>query len=263
MTTTKSAALFEANQVGFQIAGRWLLQDVTLTVSPGRVLGLIGHNGSGKTTLMKLLARQLSPSKGMIRLVGASLDSWKDRAFARKAAYFPQSPPVAPGLLVRELVALGRYPWHGPLGRFSSNDHAKVDEAMTLAQVDAFGDREVGSLSGGERQRAWLAMLLAHDAACLLLDEPTSALDVAHQFEVLRLVRQLSHKRGLAILLVLHDVNLAARFCDELAALRRGRLLAHGATRELMREDMLEAVYGLPMGIVPHPVSGQPMSYVP
>ena len=258
-----STALFQADGVGYAIAGKKLLHDVTLTVAPGKVLGLIGHNGSGKTTLLKLLARQMVPTEGVIRFGGEPLERWQGRAFARKVAYLPQSPPTAPGLLVRELVALGRYPWHGPLGRFTAQDRAKVSEAMALAHVDAFAEREVGSLSGGERQRVWLAMLLAQDPSCLLLDEPTSALDVAHQFEVLRLVRQLSHTRGLAILLVLHDVNLAARFCDELAALRRGRMLAHGATGDLMHADVLEAIYGLPMAIVPHPVTGQPMSYVP
>ena len=256
-------ALFELEAVGFAIAGRTLLHDVSLAVQPGRVLGLIGHNGSGKTSLLKLLARQHQPTRGTIRFAGKPLASWQDRAFARKVAYLPQSPPATDGLLVQELVALGRYPWHGALGRFGAEDRDRVAEAMALTRVEAFAGREVGSLSGGERQRVWLAMLMAQSAECLLLDEPISALDVAHQIEVLGLVRELSHARGIGVLVVLHDVNLAARFCDELAALRRGALIAHGPPRALMRSDVLEAVYGLPMGILPHPTTGLPMSYVP
>ncbi len=122
------------------------------------------------------------------------------------------------GLLVKELVALGRYPWHGALGRFSKTDREKVDEAMTLTDVVGMADRLVETLSGGERQRVWLAMLVAQDAECLLLDEPISALDIAHQIEVLSLVQGLSHTRGLGVLLVLHDVNMAVRFCDEIIA---------------------------------------------
>ena len=164
---------------------------------------------------------------------------------------------------MRELVALGRYPWHGALGRFGSEDRARVAEAMQLTRVDGFAEREVGTLSGGERQRVWLALLMAQNATCLLLDEPISALDVAHQVEVLALVRELSRERGIGVLMVMHDVNLAARYCDELAALRGGRLLAHGSPEDLMRSDMLEAIYGLPLGIVAHPTTGLPMSYVP
>lgn len=255
--------LFEVDAAGFDVAGKTLLRDVSLTVQPGRVLGLIGHNGSGKTTLLKLLARQLSATRGTIRFAGRLLGSWPDRAYARKVAYLPQSPPVTGGMLVRELVALGRYPWHGPLGRFGVEDRARVAEAMALTRVEAFAERDVESLSGGERQRVWLAMLMAQSAECLLLDEPISALDVAHQIEVLSLVGELSQAHGIGVLVVLHDINLAARFCDELAALRRGRLIAHGPPRELMRSDVLEAVYGLPMGILPHPTTGLPMSYVP
>lgn len=257
------STLFELDAVGFAVAGRMLLREVSLAVRPGRVLGMIGHNGSGKTSLLKLLARQQQPTHGVIRLAGRPLGSWQERAFARKVAYLPQSPPIIDGLLVQELVALGRYPWHGALGRFGAEDRARVAEAMALTRTETFAGREVGSLSGGERQRVWLAMLVAQSAGCLLLDEPISALDVAHQIEVLGLVRELSHARGIGVLVVLHDVNLAARFCDELAALRRGELIAHGPACELMRSDVLEAVYGLPMGILPHPITGLPMSYVP
>jgi iron-chelate-transporting ATPase len=263
MTNTGPAqGLFALDRVGVAIGGRQLLENVTLSMPAGGILGLIGHNGSGKSTLLKVLARQLQATTGSIQFAGRPLTGWSGRSFARKVAYLPQSPPPTSGLLVRELVALGRYPWHGALGRFGSGDHASVDEAMRLTRVDSFAGREVDTLSGGERQRVWLAMLMAQKADCLLLDEPISALDVAHQVEVMALVQDLSRQHGVAILMVLHDVNLAARYCDQLVALRGGRVLAQGSPRELMRSDVLEAIYGLPMGIIPHPVTGRPMTYL-
>ena len=191
--------------------------------------GLVGHNGSGKSTLVKLLARQEAPTAGAIHFDGQPLGAWRDRAFARAVAYLPQHTPLAPGMLVRELVALGRYPWHGALGRFTNADRDKVAEAMALTDTARYADRFVDTLSGGERQRVWLAMLIAQDAGCLLLDEPTSALDIAHQIEVLSLVRKLSRERGVTVIVVLHEINMAARFCDEIVALREGRLVARGA----------------------------------
>src|SRR5690606_35749392 len=133
---------------------------------------------------------------------------------------------AASGMLVKELVALGRYPWHGALGRFGTTDRQKVEEAIELTGIAPFADRMVDTLSGGERQRVWLAMLVAQDAECLLLDEPTSALDIAHQIEVLSLVQKLSHEKNLSVFVVLHDVNMAARFCDAVFALHSGRLIA-------------------------------------
>jgi iron complex transport system ATP-binding protein len=163
---------------------------------------------------------------------------------------------------VRELVALGRYPWHGPLGRFDAGHRRVVEEAMVLTDVAGFAGRVVESLSGGERQRVWLAMLLAQESDCLLLDEPISALDVAHQVEVLELVCRLSRDRGLGVVVVLHDINMAARYCDDLVALHGGRLLARGTPPELMNPAMLQAIYGISMGVLPHPESGLPISYV-
>jgi len=159
-------------------------------------------------------------------------------------------------------VALGRYPWHGALGRFGTADREKVEEAMALTDVVTFADRVVDTLSGGERQRVWLAMLVAQDAECLLLDEPISALDVAHQVEVLSLVHRLSQEKGLGVVVVLHDVNLAARFCDEIIALHKGRLISRGAPSQIMTADRLQSIYGIAMGVLPHPDTGQPLSFV-
>jgi ferric hydroxamate transport system ATP-binding protein len=254
-------ALFTLDGVSFEADGRVLLKPLSLSLSTRCVYGLIGHNGSGKSTLVKLLARQQQPAAGTLMFAGQPLAAWESRAFARKVAYLPQQLPAADGMTVRELVALGRYPWHGALGRFSRTDTQKVLEAMEQTDVMDFADRAVDSLSGGERQRVWLAMLVAQDSDCLLLDEPISALDIAHQIEVLALVRRLSQERGIGVVVVLHDVNMASRFCDELIALKGGGLLAHGPSAELMRADVLSAIYGIPMGTVTHPDGGVPISF--
>lgn len=242
--------LFDLDRVSFAVPGRVLLEPLTLSLPAEGVIGLIGHNGSGKSTLLKILARQQPASAGTVQFAGRPLGEWNDRGFARKLAYLPQATPPAAGMLVRELVALGRYPWHGALGRFSDIDRRKVEEAIELTRIGPLADRLVDTLSGGERQRVWLAMLVAQDAECLLLDEPTSALDIAHQLEVLALVRQLSTVKKLSVVAVLHDINMAARFCDEILALSGGRLVAQGAPADIVTPQQLQTIFGLRMEVL-------------
>lgn len=257
--------LWRLEGLRYAVPGREILAPLTLTLAPGRVHGLIGPNGSGKSTLLKLLARQLAPSGGTIRFAGRALTDWSDRDFARRVAYMPQFTPPTDGMTVRELVALGRFPWHGALGRFTAIDAARVAAAIERTGLAPLAGRTVDSLSGGERQRVWIALLLAQDSRCLLLDEPTSALDIAHQVEVLSLVRDLAHggsDEGLAVVVVLHDINLAARTCDELIALRGGRVIAQGPAGALMQPAMLSEIYGVAMGVLTHPQRGEPLGYV-
>ncbi|MFC7397820.1 ATP-binding cassette domain-containing protein [Chelatococcus sp. GCM10030263] len=256
----KPPPLFDLDAVSFSVPGRMLLEPLTLTLPARRIVGLIGHNGSGKSTLLKILARQQPPSGGTVRFEDKTLSEWGDRPFARKLAYLPQHTPPASGMLVKELVALGRYPWHGALGRFGKVDREKVEEAIELTDIAPFAERLVDTLSGGERQRVWLAMLVAQDAECLLLDEPISALDIAHQIEVLSLVQKLSHSKGLGVVLVLHDVNMAARFCDEILALHTGRLIARGMPSEIMTPQALKTVYGIDMAVMAHPLTEHPVA---
>lgn len=254
--------LYRIDGATLSIGGRLIVEPTNLSLAPARIYGLVGPNGSGKSSLVKMLARQQQPSGGAISLLGRQLAGFADRDFARHVAYMPQFTPPAESLTVRELVALGRFPWHGTLGRFSAADHAKVEQALAQADLQAFSGRLVDSLSGGERQRAWLAMMLAQDTRCLLLDEPTSALDVAHQVEMLSLVRKLSREREIGVLIVLHDINMAARYCDEIIALRGGKVVAQGVPEEIFHGDVLAEIYGLAMGIIPHPVTGGPIGYV-
>ena len=250
------------DDVSVSIGEATLLKPLTFSVPSRGVTGLVGQNGSGKSTLLKLLARQQAPSHGTIMLGGKLLQAWRDREFARAVAFLPQQTPLTTGLTVRELVGLGRYPWHGALGRFSDADRQKVDEAMALTSTDRLSDRFLDTLSGGERQRAWLAMLIAQDARLLLLDEPLSALDVAHQLSVMTLVRRLTLERNLAVLIVLHDINLAARYCDEIAALKNGGMVARGAPEAFMTPGRLEEIYDVAMDVFQHPEMGVPVAYV-
>ena len=162
-----SDTTFSLNRVTFRVPGRTLLHPLSLTFPAGKVTGLIGHNGSGKSTLLKMLGRHQPPSEGDVLLDGQPLDSWSSKAFARKVAYLPQQLPPAEGMTVRELVAIGRYPWHGALGRFGAADREKVEEAIALVGLKPLAHRLVDSLSGGERQRAWIAMLVAQESRCL------------------------------------------------------------------------------------------------
>ncbi|MFD2236598.1 ABC transporter ATP-binding protein [Aureimonas populi] len=244
---------FALQNVGYEIAGTPILHPLSVELAGGEVIGLVGQNGSGKSTLVKLLARQLTPTGGELRYQGKPLERWASRDLARRIAYLPQHPATGTGLSAREVVAFGRYPWHGPFGRFGTEDGERVRAAMERTGTSALAERDLDTLSGGERQRVWLAMLVAQDAQCLLLDEPTSALDIAHQIEVLTLVRSLSREGGRCVVIVLHDVNMAARFCDRIVALRGGRLAVDESVGRFMTPQSLRAVYGLDMRILAHP----------
>lgn len=250
--------LFHLSGLSVDVPGRRLLDDITLDLPAGRATALIGHNGSGKSTLLRALARQVSAG-GTARFEGRALADWPARDLARRMAFLPQTTPPADGMLVRELVALGRYPWHGALGRFGPADHAAVARALDECGVAGFADRLVDTLSGGERQRVWLAMMVAQQAGTLLLDEPISALDIAHQVEVLALVAAMCHDQGRSAVIVLHDVNMAARFCDHVVALKAGRLVWQGGPEALMRPDTLHDIYGLPMQVLTRP-DGRPVA---
>lgn len=261
-TSVAASPLFGLSDVSFDIAGRRVLHGLTATLQASHMFALVGPNGSGKSSLLRLLARQEVPSAGQLDYRGRNIAGISRLEFARRVAFLPQFPPPANSMTVRELVALGRFPWHGALGRFSERDAEKTDEAIRRTDLTHMAGRIVETLSGGERQRVWLAMMLAQETDCLLLDEPTSALDVAHQIEILALIRDLSRERGMGVVIVLHDINLAARYCDEILALKSGKLIARGESRDIVTAPVLEQIYGVDMGVMPHPSTGLPMSYV-
>lgn len=251
--------MFEADGISVIHDRSPLLHPLSLTVAPGTVVGLIGHNGSGKSTALKVMARHLPPASGQISIDGQDAAALDSRAFARLLAYMPQNLPLTPGLSGRDLVRLGRYPWHGALGRFGAEDQAAVEEALTLTDTHTLADRMVATLSGGERQRIWLALLLAQKSRYLLLDEPISALDIAHQINTLALVQDLAHSLNLGVVMVLHDINLAVRYCDRLAVLKKGQLQIDDTPEAVLGNGILEDVYGVTTHIIPHPHHASPV----
>ena len=253
--------MFRLDQISFRIPQRTLLFPTSFTFDAGKVYGLIGHNGSGKSTLIKLMARQTQLSGGSISLDGKDIAHWNQREFAKRVAYLPQHLPAATNLTACELIGMGRYAWNGLFGRQTAADKQAIAEALRLTHTEKFADQLVDTLSGGERSRIWLAMLLAQQSRFLLLDEPLAALDIAHQVEVMQLVHQLSRDLGLGVVIVIHDINLAARFCDHLVALHSGKLLAQGDAQQIVNPPSLEAIYGIRLNVIPHPQTQRPVSF--
>ncbi|WP_105894131.1 ATP-binding cassette domain-containing protein [Haemophilus influenzae] len=253
--------MFRLDQISFRIPQRTLLFPTSFTFDAGKVYGLIGHNGSGKSTLIKLMARQTQLSGGSISLDGKDIAHWNQREFAKRVAYLPQHLPAATNLTACELIGMGRYAWNGLFGRQTAADKQAIAEALRLTHTEKFADQLVDTLSGGERSRIWLAMLLAQQSRFLLLDEPLAALDIAHQVEVMQLVHQLSRDLGLGVVIVIHDINLAAHFCDHLVALHSGKLLAQGDVQQIVNPPLLEAIYGIRLNVIPHPQTQRPVSF--
>jgi len=235
-----------------------VIDRLDLAIGAGSITGLIGANGSGKSTLLRGMGRLLKPVSGTVLLDGTPIHAMPTRAVARRLAVLPQN-PVAPELItVEELVAQGRTPHQGLLGQWSVADARAVERAIALTDLAAMRARPVDTLSGGQRQRAWIAMILAQETDILLLDEPTTFLDLAHQMEILELLRSLKQQRGATIVVVLHDLNQAARYCDQLVVLGEGRIVAAGPPGEILTEAVVEAAFDVRCRILPDPVTGTP-----
>ena len=229
--------------------------DLDLDVLDGGVTAVIGPNGCGKSTLLRALARLLRPRSGQVVLDGTRIDRLPTREVARLLGVLPQSPVAPEGVTVADLVTRGRHPHRAWFRQWSADDETVVGEAMDWTGVRDLADRSVDELSGGQRQRAWIAMALAQGTDLLLLDEPTTHLDLAHAVDVLDLVDRLNAERGRTVVMVLHDLNLAARYADRLVAMRDGRIVAQGPPREVLSEELLREVFGLRARVVQDPVS--------
>lgn len=239
---------------GLQVAydGRPVVRGVDLTVPRGGVTSIIGPNGSGKSTLLKAITRTV-PATGSVRVAGQDAAGLGRRGMARLVGMLGQARESPADMTVAELVALGRSPhrpWFHPLG---AADRCIVAEVIDQAGLTAFRDRAIATLSGGEAQRAWIAMALAQRPRLLLLDEPTTALDIAHQIEVLDLVRRINRETGLTVIMVLHDLNHAGFYSDELVVLDHGEVVGAGTPRDVLRADLIHQVYGLEVEI-DHPL---------
>jgi iron complex transport system ATP-binding protein len=229
--------------------------DLSLEIPSGATTAVLGPNGSGKSTLLRLLLGVLAPTAGTVEFGGRRVADWGRDALARAVGVVPQGEEAVFPVSVRELVAMGRYPHLGAWRREGDDDRRAVEDAMRRCDVWDLAARAVPTLSGGERQRARVARALAQQAPTLALDEPTAALDIAHEMAIFELLRDLGHA-GKTVLLVTHNVNLAARYADRLVLLHRGRVAAEGTPAQVLTRETVERVYGWPVEIVPHPGPG-------
>lgn len=263
-TSTGSAptAVPRARGVVVGYGSRTVLDGVDLVPEPGTLTCLVGPNGSGKSTLLLTLGRVVRARAGRVELGGRDIGSWPGAHVARQVALLTQDPQAPGGLRVRELAEQGRHPWVGAFGALRRQDDEVLAAAMAAAGVAHLAERRLDELSGGERQRAWVALALAQDTPTLLLDEPTTFLDVAHQLELLRLVRRRCDEHGTTVIVVLHDLNQAARFADRLIALRDGAVVADGTPAQVLTPQLLHQVFDVDAVVVEDPVTGRPM-FVP
>lgn len=250
-------------------AANWVLDGVTFDIQAGEILGIVGPNGSGKTSLLKLLAKVLRPHDGAMALFGRDLGEMPQVEVARTVAFVPQESPQVFSFTVMETVLMGRFPhhqgvtWSAGFGWESAEDLSIAEQALQYTDLTHLAGRSVMDLSGGERQRCMIARALAQAPQVLLLDEPTAFLDLQHQMEICAIVRRLKEERGLTVVLVSHDLNLASQYCDRILMLKAGALFRLGTPHDVIDVDVLKAVYGCDVLIDRHPESGVPRVTLP
>jgi iron complex transport system ATP-binding protein len=275
IAVVQQSAAYDVRSVQFRYrsrlseASRWVLDDVSLQVRAGEVLGVVGPNGSGKTSLLKMLARLLTPLKGRIELFGQDLALMGHSEIARIVGVVQQDTQQLFPFTVAETVLMGRFPhrqrdrWGSGFGWESREDLVIATEAMMTMDIVQLADRPVTDLSGGERQRAMIARALAQTPNILLLDEPTAFLDLHHQVAICSVLRRLNEERGLTVILVSHDLNLVSQYCDRLLLLDEGRVMRLGGPDEVIEPDLLETVYRCRVLVDRHPLSGLPRVTLP
>lgn len=236
-----------------------IVKALDMSIPHGEITSIIGPNGCGKSTVLKAVGRILKPQKGLVYLSGEDIKKLATKDIAKKMAILPQTPTAPSGLTVSELVAYGRFPHQRGFGKLTPEDKKIVQWALSVTKLAQFENREVDTLSGGQRQRVWIAMALAQQTDLILLDEPTTYLDLAHQLEVLELLYDLNRNQKVTIVMVLHDLNLAARFSDYMIAIRSGKIIKHGSAQEVMTQAVLNDVFSIDAQIVQEPRTGRPI----
>ena len=255
--TTDHTLTIENLSLGY--GDRTVIEALDLAVPAGKVTAIVGANACGKSTLLRSMSRLLAPRAGHVILDGKDLHRMPAKQLARTLGLLPQSPIAPEGITVADLVGRGRHPHQGILSRWSRADDIAVADALEATETAELAERSVDELSGGQRQRVWIAMALAQQTDLLLLDEPTTFLDVSHQIEVLDLLTDLNRTRGTTIVMVLHDLNLAARYADHLVALAAGQVHAQGEPAQVLTEEVVRSVFGLDSRVILDPTSGKPL----
>ncbi|EAR25831.1 The iron-vibriobactin/enterobactin uptake porter [marine actinobacterium PHSC20C1] len=248
-----------ADNVTLNYGGRDIVSNVSLAIPDGKVTVIVGANACGKSTLLRGLSRLLRPASGRVMLDGRDIHSQSSKEVARVVGILPQSPIAPEGITVRDLVARGRYPHQGWFQQWSATDDAAVEHALVATETVELASRRIEELSGGQRQRVWIAMALSQDPDILLLDEPTTFLDVRHQLDALDVLAALNRDRGTTIVMVLHELNLAARYADHMVLMGGGKILAEGAPADVVTVERMREAFGLTAQIVSDPVSHSPM----
>jgi len=243
----------ESIDAGYPAGEALVLRGLHLEIGDGDIVALVGPNGSGKSTLLRALGRVLKPRRGTVYLDGRAMREWPTREVARRLALLPQGPTLAADLSVHELVWLGRSPHQGMLGLPSRKDEEAVRSAIEETGITPLTGRRLSELSGGERQRVWVAMALAQQPQVLLLDEPTTFLDLNHQLELLDLIRYLNREHGITVVMVLHDLNQAARYARRVVVLKEGDVYADGTPAEVLTPETLRDVFGVEGQVLPGP----------
>ena len=249
----------QAAELTVGYASRTIIDSLTLDIPTGAVTVIVGPNGCGKSTLLRGLGRLLAPTSGAVLLDGIDIASRPTRDVAQVLGLLPQHPIAPDGITVADLVSRGRHPHQGLIKRWSPADEEAVAEALTLTGTLDLADRFVDELSGGQRQRVWIALTLAQQSEILLLDEPTTYLDLAHQIDMLDLVATLNDTRGTTVVMVLHDLGLAARYADHLVAMRDGASVAQGSPTDVITSETVQAVFGLDADVINDPVTTTPL----
>ncbi len=247
----------ESIRVGYE--NKTIVHDLSLQIPDGKITTIIGSNGCGKSTLLKAITRILKHESGHVILDGQNISKMHTKDLAKELAILPQSPESAHGLTVEELVSYGRFPYQKGFGNLSQKDKDVIDWSLKVTKTDAFRQHAVDALSGGQRQRVWIAMALAQETDIIFLDEPTTYLDMAHQLEVLELLSKLNEDEGRTIVMVLHDLNQAARFSDYIVALSQGELVKFGTAEEVIVPEVLQKVFHIDAVIGKDPRTDKPM----
>ncbi|WP_218043610.1 ABC transporter ATP-binding protein [Paramicrobacterium fandaimingii] len=257
MTIAQQTLVGKGLTLGYD--GRVISSELDVSIPPGSFTAIIGPNACGKSTLLRALSRLLSPAEGQVILDGRAITEYGSKEVARRLGLLPQSSIAPDGISVFELVSRGRFPHQSLFRQWSEADEGAVREAMDATNITHLADRSVDELSGGQRQRVWLALVLAQQTSLLLLDEPTTFLDIAHQIDVLNLCRSLHEQGTYTLVAVLHDLNMAFRYADNVIAMRDGRIIAQGAPADIVTAELVRDVFGLRAVCVDDPVTGKPM----